>query len=108
MALVLVAPLAIDRGGWGHAVSGEWAWARRLIWQGAADGDGPCRLRQPVNLWKMNAAEIGHLTLDHARAIGSDDVAQFRDRELRAMVGEQPVDVQPSHAVTQVVPTFSM
>jgi len=30
---------------------------------------------------KVNAADVVHLALDHARTVGSDDVAQLGDRE---------------------------
>ena len=49
----------------------------------------------------MHPVWIGNFALDHARIVGGDDPAEFRDRELRAVLRDQ-ADVQSTEAIAAV------
>ena len=50
----------------------------------------------------MHPARIGDLDLDHARAVGGYDLAEFRNWELGAMLGDQAVHAQSTTTIAAV------
>jgi hypothetical protein len=50
----------------------------------------------------MHPTRIGNLALDHALTVGGYDLAEFRNRELLTILGDQVVDVQSTTAIAAV------
>jgi hypothetical protein len=52
--------------------------------------------------WKVHPARIGNLALDHAGAVGGDDLAEFRNRELLTLLGNLADGAEPATPIAAV------
>jgi hypothetical protein len=50
----------------------------------------------------MHPARIGNLALDYARTVGGNDLAEFRNRELLTVLGDQADGAEPAMPIAAV------